>query len=39
LGHSESVSRGHPRVGFVFCHDFGNGLSDHFGMNEAAGRN
>src|SRR6266576_184310 len=37
LGQSESVVRGQPSVGFVFCHDFRRGLSDHFGVNEALG--
>jgi hypothetical protein len=37
LGHSESVVRGQPRVGLVFCHDLSNGLSDHFGVNEGLG--
>src|SRR5215831_17321669 len=31
-GHSESVSRGQPRGGFVFSHDFKSGLSLHFGV-------
>src|SRR5574341_896427 len=39
LGHSESVTRGQPRVGLVFCHDFCNGLSDHFGVNDSLGLN
>src|ERR1043166_10345067 len=33
-GQRESVVRGHPRVGFVFSHDFSSGLSDHFGVKE-----
>src|SRR5262247_2203782 len=37
LGQSESVTRGHPRVGLVFCHDFNMGLSDHLGMNDSFG--
>src|SRR6266566_8724932 len=37
LGHSESVTRGQPRVGFVFCQDFRSGLSDHLGVNEGLG--
>src|SRR5262249_20075395 len=39
LGQSESVTRGHPRVGLVFCHDFSKGLSDHLGMNDSLGLN
>jgi len=38
FGHSESVVRGQPRVGFVFSHDFKSGLSDHFGVKEGFGR-
>src|SRR5262245_47254012 len=34
LGQSESVSRGQPSGGFVFSHDFSNGFSDQFGVNE-----
>src|SRR6185436_19832300 len=37
LGQSESVVRGQPSVGLLFCHDFNNGLSDHFGVNEGFG--
>src|SRR5882672_2864693 len=37
LGQSESVVRGQPNVGLVFCHDFNNGLSDHLGVNEGFG--
>src|SRR6187397_2087295 len=37
VGHSESVSRGQPSGGLVFCHDFSSGFSDHFGMNDARG--
>src|SRR5258706_7563391 len=37
VGHSESVSRGQPSGGLVFCHDFSSGLSDHFGVNAALG--
>src|ERR1041384_7365441 len=37
LGQRESVTRGQPSVGFVFCHDFKSGLSDHFGVNEGFG--
>src|SRR5579863_2201004 len=33
-GQRESVSRGHPRTGLLFCQDFSSGLSDHLGMNE-----
>src|SRR5580704_10307349 len=36
-GHSESVVRGQPRVGFDFSHDFSSGLSDHFGVKEGFG--
>src|SRR5262245_25756180 len=39
LGQSESVTRGQPRVGLVFCHDFCRGLSDHFGINDSLGLN
>src|SRR3990172_5170299 len=38
FGHSESVVRGQPRVGFVFCHDLSRGLSDQLGMNDGFGR-
>ncbi len=34
VGHSESVSRGQPRGGFVFSYDFSSGLSDQDGVNE-----
>src|ERR1041385_5263787 len=34
FGHSESVVRGQPRVGLLFCQDFSSGLSDHFGVND-----
>ena len=34
IGHSESVSRGQPSGGLVFCHDLFSGLSDHFGVND-----
>src|SRR5215813_8826531 len=37
FGQSESVVRGHPSVGFVFCQDFSRGLSDHLGVNEGFG--
>src|SRR5437588_782136 len=37
FGQSESVLRGQPSVGFVFCQDFRSGLSDHFGVNEGFG--
>jgi hypothetical protein len=33
-GQSESVSRGQPSCGLVFCHDFCSGLSDQRGVNE-----
>src|SRR5688572_21671786 len=36
-GQSESVSRGQPRGGLVFSHDFIRGFSDHFGMKEGPG--
>src|SRR5437764_391940 len=36
-GQSESVCRGHPNGGLVFCEDFGMGLSDHWGMKEGFG--
>ena len=34
-GQSESVSRGTPRPGLVFSHDFCSGLSDHLGVNDS----
>src|SRR5579862_877724 len=34
FGHSESVSRGHPSLGFCFSQLFSSGLSDHLGVNE-----
>src|SRR5271166_3174947 len=34
LGHSESVWRGQPSLGFCFSQLFSSGLSDHFGVNE-----
>src|SRR4029453_16586177 len=37
VGHSESVSRGQPSGGFVFCHDLFSGFSDHFGVNDGLG--
>src|SRR4030095_2307926 len=37
FGHNESVTRGHPQVGFVFCDDLRSGLSDHFGVNDGLG--
>src|SRR5258705_6496045 len=37
LGQSESVVRGQPRVGLLFCQDFSNGLSDHFGVKDGFG--
>src|SRR2546423_7065326 len=36
-GQSESVVRGQPRVGLVFCHDLRSGLSDHFGVKDGLG--
>src|ERR1017187_6540646 len=36
-GHSESVSRGQPSVGLLFCQDFSKGLSDHLGVMEGLG--
>src|SRR5215469_5149742 len=36
-GHSESVCRGQPSVGFVFSQDFRSGLSDHFGVKDGFG--
>src|SRR3989337_2662180 len=38
FGHRESVVRGQPRVGLVFCHDLSRGLSDQLGVNEEFGR-
>src|ERR1044072_697146 len=37
FGQSESVVRGQPKVGLLFCHDFSRGLSDHFGVKEGLG--
>src|SRR5688572_15628863 len=37
FGQSESVVRGQPRVGLLFCQDFSRGLSDHFGVKEGLG--
>src|SRR5207253_723905 len=37
-GQSESVSRGHPNGGLVFCQDFRSGLSDHLGVKVGFGR-
>src|SRR6185295_10651766 len=37
LGQSESVVRGQPSVGLLFCHDFKRGFSDHFGVKEGLG--
>src|SRR5712664_3450857 len=37
LGQRESVTLGQPKVGFVFCHDFNRGLSDHFGVKDGFG--
>src|SRR3982751_6088971 len=34
VGHSESVSRGHPSGGFVFWYDFRSGLSAHLGVKD-----
>src|SRR5271166_1202160 len=36
-GHSESVVRGQPSVGFDFSQDLSSGLSDHFGVNDGFG--
>src|SRR5580704_16121650 len=36
-GHSESVVRGQPSVGFDFSQDFRRGLSDHFGVKDGLG--
>src|SRR6266516_1443901 len=36
-GQSESVWRGHPSTGFVFCQDFSKGFSVHFGVKEGLG--
>src|SRR5215813_266880 len=38
-GQRESVCRGQPSGGFVFCQDFRSGRSDHLGVNAALGRN
>src|SRR3990172_275165 len=38
FGQSESVVRGQPRVGLVFCQDLRRGLSDHAGVNGGVGR-
>ena len=38
VGHSESVCRGQPSGGLVFCHDLFSGLSDHFGVNDGLRR-
>src|SRR5580700_4501303 len=37
FGHSESVSRGQPSLGFCFSQLFSSGLSDHFGVKEGFG--
>src|SRR5882762_8903667 len=37
LGQSESVVRGQPSVGFVFCHDLSKGLSDHLVVKDGFG--
>ena len=34
VGQSESVSRGQPSGGLVFCHDFSSGLSDQRGVKD-----
>src|ERR1017187_2411157 len=36
-GQSESVSRGQPSVGLLFCQDFSKGLSVHLGVMEGLG--
>src|SRR5271154_3882995 len=38
LGHSESVSRGQPSLGFCFSQLFSSGLSDHLGVKDGFGR-
>ena len=37
VGQSESVLRGQPSGGLVFCHDFSSGLSDHLGIKDGPG--
>src|SRR5215208_327169 len=37
FGQSESVVRGQPSVGLLFCQDFKRGLSDHLGVKEGLG--
>jgi hypothetical protein len=37
FGQRESVVRGQPSVGLLFCQDFKRGLSDHFGVKEGLG--
>src|SRR6266496_3236482 len=37
FGQSESVWRGQPSTGLVFCQDFKSGLSDQRGVNEGDG--
>src|SRR6266487_3709075 len=37
LGQSESVVRGQPSVGLLFCQDFSSGLSDHLGVKDGLG--
>src|ERR1700723_13387 len=37
LGHSESVSRGQPSLGFCFSQLFSSGLSDHLGGKDGFG--
>src|SRR5438552_12950782 len=38
-GQSESVWRGHPSGGLLFCQDFKSGLSDHRGVKDGFGWN
>src|ERR1041385_2059726 len=37
FGQRESVTRGQPSVGLVFCQDLRRGLSDHLGVKEGFG--
>src|SRR5688572_28744061 len=37
FGQRESVSRGQPSGGLVFCQDFRSGFSDHFGVKDGFG--
>src|SRR5687768_9262252 len=37
FGQRESVVRGHPSVGLLFCQDFSSGLSDHLGVKDGLG--